>query len=145
MVKVKIFLGNKMVREHEFSAEKKFITIGRRPNHDIHLDNLAVSGDHARITISSGVILEDLKSTNGTLLNNEPISRPTPLNPGDAIQIAKFSLQVFDQRTAFPSDKEVTTWLAPTQLKRDAEGESPLQKTGCFSYGELMPRQDEKS
>lgn len=144
MIRIQIFIDKELIREHEFGQETKELTVGRRPNHPIHLDNIAVSGDHARISISNAVVLEDLKSTNGTLLNGIPIERPTPLNPGDTIQIAKFSLRINDERTSVTKKSEETTWLASTHpLKQNAGEESPMQKTGYFSYKDFLKYRDE--
>jgi hypothetical protein len=50
------------------------ITIGRRADNDVCLPNLAVSGEHAAVvTILDDSFLEDLGSTNGTLVNGNPI------------------------------------------------------------------------
>src|SRR5438270_4219389 len=50
------------------------ITIGRRADNDVCLPNLAVSGEHAAVlTILADSFLEDLDSTNGTLVNGNPI------------------------------------------------------------------------
>src|ERR1700726_2941485 len=50
------------------------ITIGRRGDNDVCLPNLAVSGEHAAVvTILADSFLEDLGSTNGTLVNGNPI------------------------------------------------------------------------
>ena len=58
----------------EFELDKERITIGRRPSNQIHIDNLAVSGEHAVIvTIGNDSFLEDLNSTNGTMVNGKAI------------------------------------------------------------------------
>ena len=64
-------------------------TIGRHPDNDICLEDLAVSSRHA-IVHSNGqdALLEDLGSTNGTLVNGRQISRYTLL-PGDSIAIGR--------------------------------------------------------
>jgi hypothetical protein len=50
------------------------ITIGRRADNDVCLPNLAVSGEHAAVvTILADSFLEDLGSTNGTLVNGNAI------------------------------------------------------------------------
>src|SRR6202163_4867302 len=50
------------------------VTIGRRADNDVCLPNLAVSGEHAAVvTILADSFLEDLSSTNGTLVNGNPI------------------------------------------------------------------------
>ena len=49
-------------------------TIGRRADNDICLPHLAVSGGHAVVvTILADSFLEDLQSTNGTLVNDKPV------------------------------------------------------------------------
>jgi len=66
--------------------------IGRRTGLEIRLDNLAVSGEHANIfTIGEDSFVEDLGSTNGTLVNNRKITKHH-LKNGDAIVIGKHDL-----------------------------------------------------
>ncbi len=77
----------------EFSLDKERITIGRRPANDIHIDNLAVSGDHAVITtIGIDSFLEDLNSTNGTLVNGKPVKKHV-LHHGDVITFGKYQIK----------------------------------------------------
>jgi len=62
-------------------------TLGRG-DVEIQLDDPFASSRHARITRQGHVIvIEDLGSTNGTYLNEEPITGPQPLHPGDRIKI----------------------------------------------------------
>lgn len=62
-------------------------TLGRG-DVEIHLDDPFASSRHARITREGHVfVIEDLGSTNGTYLNDEPLSGPQPLHPGDRIRI----------------------------------------------------------
>ncbi len=66
--------------------------IGRRPGTDIHLDNLAVSGEHANIfTIGEDSFVQDANSTNGTFINNKRVSKHH-LRNGDIVTIGEFSL-----------------------------------------------------
>jgi pSer/pThr/pTyr-binding forkhead associated (FHA) protein len=77
----------------EFSLDKERTTIGRRPTNDIHIDNLSVSGDHAVIlTIGNDSFLEDLNSTNGTLVNKKVIKKHV-LHHGDIIEFGKYQLK----------------------------------------------------
>jgi pSer/pThr/pTyr-binding forkhead associated (FHA) protein len=77
----------------EFSLDKERITIGRRPANDIHIDNLAVSGDHAVITtIGNDSFLEDLDSTNGTLVNSKSIKKHV-LHHGDVMEFGKYQVK----------------------------------------------------
>ena len=70
-------------------------TLGRG-DVEIKLDDPFASSRHARISREGHVVvIEDLGSTNGTYLNEEPLSGPQPLHPGDRIRIGdcEFSYQ----------------------------------------------------
>jgi hypothetical protein len=63
------------------------VTLGRG-NVEIHLEDPFASSHHARITPEGTiVVIEDLGSTNGTYLNDSPLSGPQPLHSGDRIRI----------------------------------------------------------
>jgi pSer/pThr/pTyr-binding forkhead associated (FHA) protein len=62
-------------------------TLGRG-DVEVRLDDPFASSHHARISRQGHVlVIEDLGSTNGTYLNNEPLTGPQPLHPGDRIRI----------------------------------------------------------
>lgn len=62
-------------------------TLGRG-DVEIKLDDPFASAQHARISRQGNVVvIEDLGSTNGTYLNDEPLTGPQPLHPGDRIRI----------------------------------------------------------
>lgn len=68
------------------------VSIGRLPDNIIVIDNPAVSGRHARVfQEGSHFVIEDLKSTNGTFVNEKPIARHTLLE-GDVVLVGKHSL-----------------------------------------------------
>jgi len=72
--------------------EQGDMKIGRRSGLEIHLDNLSVSGEHANVfSIGDDSFIEDLGSTNGTLVNNKKISKHH-LKNGDVIVIGKHDL-----------------------------------------------------
>jgi hypothetical protein len=76
----------------KFELDKEHLTIGRKPNNDIQIDNLAVSSLHAAVhTMFNQTFLEDLNSTNGTLVNGETITKKA-LKEGDIITIGKHEL-----------------------------------------------------
>ena len=91
MAKLNISLeGNSL---GEFNLDKERITIGRRVGNDIHIDNLAVSGDHAVITtIGNDSFLQDLDSTNGTLVNGKSIKKHV-LHHGDIIEFGRYQIE----------------------------------------------------
>jgi hypothetical protein len=64
------------------------LSIGRSSDADVQIDDRYASGLHARIYSHRGhFYLEDLKSTNGTLLNDESLSGEAELVSGDVIRI----------------------------------------------------------
>ncbi|HYX62950.1 MAG TPA: FHA domain-containing protein, partial [Burkholderiales bacterium] len=77
----------------EIPLTKERTTIGRKPHNDIQIDNLAVSGEHAVIvTILNDSFLEDLGSTNGTVVNGNPIKKHF-LQNNDVIELGKYKLK----------------------------------------------------
>jgi pSer/pThr/pTyr-binding forkhead associated (FHA) protein len=81
------------------------ITIGRRNNNDIVIENLAVSGHHAKIdAIGDGFVLTDLQSKNGCFVNEQLVTSHW-LKHGDVINIGKHTLVfAFQNGEARPED-----------------------------------------
>ncbi len=70
-------------------------TIGRSTTSTITLNESVVSNEHALITWRAGRWwLEDLNSSNGTLLNSESVEESTVLSSGDVIGIGRIRLQI---------------------------------------------------
>jgi len=87
MARFILTFNKQVVKEYPFLKDS--ITIGRKEDNTIIVDNLAVSGYHARIdTAGSDFILTDLQSTNGTFVNKEKIVSHK-LSHGDNIIIGK--------------------------------------------------------
>lgn len=77
----------------EYLLDKARTSIGRRPSNDIHIDNLAVSGEHAAILqVGDDYYMEDLASTNGTIVNDAIVERHL-LQHADLIEIGKYTLK----------------------------------------------------
>ncbi|CAK0778774.1 putative FHA domain-containing protein [Gammaproteobacteria bacterium] len=106
-----------------YAIDRDRLTIGRRPNSHLYIDNLAVSGEHCVINrTNEGYVLEDRGSTNGTYVNEAPVQRHL-LCPGDVIRIGRHELLYADSPTAqdptkteLPSPKE----QSPKEQKLDA-------------------------
>lgn len=72
--------------------------IGRSPECHLKPNSDEISRNHAEFTISdSGVVLRDMGSRNGTVVNGKPLSEPIALKNGDLIQIAKLTFAVIIQ------------------------------------------------
>jgi predicted component of type VI protein secretion system len=72
--------------------------MGRGDEVEIHLEDPFASSRHARLVRQGGiVIIEDLGSTNGTYLNEELLSGPQPLHPGDRVRIGDSEFTYVDR------------------------------------------------
>lgn len=101
----------------DFALNKERVTIGRHAENDIALNDKAVSGRHAVIiTILRDSFLEDLNSTNGTLVNGRQVAKH-PLTNGDSIAIGRNTLR-FESEVAAgeEEDFEKTMILRPSQM-----------------------------
>ena len=68
-------------------------TVGRAPGCGVQIDDARVSKLHARLFFHDGAwFLEDLGSTNGTQLDGETVTGPTPIKRGARIRIAEIEL-----------------------------------------------------
>ncbi|HEX9182652.1 MAG TPA: FHA domain-containing protein [Burkholderiales bacterium] len=110
----------------EIPLAKERTTIGRKPHNDIQIDNLAVSGEHAVIvTILNDCFLEDLGSTNGTLVNGNPVKKHF-LQNNDVVELGKYRLKFIGDApvaavTAEKADFEKTMVLRPSAIRAAAD------------------------
>src|SRR3990170_5185657 len=93
----KLVLSMNGVVQGEFELNQERLTVGRKPDNDIQIDNLAVSGKHALIiTILDDSFLEDLGSTNGTYVNGKLVKKHA-LKNGDVRSIGKHELKYINE------------------------------------------------
>ena len=128
MAKLILSLDGIVLKEQELTKERT--TIGRKPHNDIQIDNLAVSGEHAVIvTILNDSFLEDMGSTNGTLVNGTSVKKHF-LQNSDVIEIGKYKLKYINEvaSSTTASDFEKTMVLrAP--IARAPSGPKTLSDT----------------
>lgn len=71
------------------------VIVGRNPGADIVIGATYVSGRHARFSLKGqNLFVEDLQSTNGTMVNGANISNLTPLADNDLVTIGDVSIRV---------------------------------------------------
>ncbi len=100
----------------DVALDKERITIGRREDNDIRLDDGATSGHHAAIiTVLSDSFLQDLNSTNGTLINGKRIQKHG-LHTGDVIAIGRARLEYVGDDDGAEDDFEKTMILKPEAM-----------------------------
>lgn len=87
----------------ELQVGTRAVSIGRSPDNDLHVDNLAVSSHHAKIFVEEGrLVVEDMNSLNGTFVNSQRIKRVT-LKPGDVVMVGKHSIEVRGEADSMPA------------------------------------------
>src|SRR4051812_36688972 len=92
MAKLSLMFEKRLVKEVPVGSRP--IGIGRAPDNDLPVDNLAVSNHHARVYFEAGrLVVEDLDSLNGTFVNDLRVERAT-LHDGDSIWIGKHHIKV---------------------------------------------------
>jgi pSer/pThr/pTyr-binding forkhead associated (FHA) protein len=115
------------------------VDVGRDPSLPLHLDeDTQVSRRHARIVVQGGqVVVEDLGSTNGTYVNDQPISSPRALNPGDKVRIGLtvLELRTRQQVAARPSAVQVRPQL--TAIDNDVL--RPVPEAQLAPVGNVSP------
>jgi hypothetical protein len=80
-----------------FPLEGDRMTVGRRPDSDIFLDDVTVSRDHALIVRRGNEFyLDDCGSLNGTYVNRRRIESHR-LGDGDELQVGKYKLTFFSR------------------------------------------------
>jgi len=90
MPRLVLTFNDQVIKEYPFLKES--VTIGRNSDNAIVIDNLAVSGYHARIDkTGSDYILTDLQSTNGTFVKDKKVVTHR-LSHGDDIAIGKHAI-----------------------------------------------------
>jgi hypothetical protein len=118
---ISVSMEDREIRRRPFTPPE--MIIGRDPRVDIFIDNLGVSGRHARLWWDRGrFMLADLGSSNGTTINGHRITT-SPIHEDDEIRIGKFLLrvEVEEQEPRVPethlmmtTGPRTTFWLAST-------------------------------
>jgi pSer/pThr/pTyr-binding forkhead associated (FHA) protein len=111
MASLKLIFNGEVIRD--IPLDKETLTIGRKADNDIHIDNLSVSGHHAKITtILNDSFVEDTNSTNGTYVNGALIQKQ-PLRNNDIIKIGKHQLRYVNEDASTGDIFEKTMVINP--------------------------------
>src|SRR5688572_12904656 len=137
MAKLILSVDGQVLKEIPLSKER--ITIGRKPHNDVQIDNLAVSGEHAVIvSIMDDAFLEDLGSTNGTVVNGKAVKKHF-LQDNDVVELGKYKLKYVVEKKPQPkaapaapaaADFEKTMVLRPGAMKAAVEQAKAMAAAG---------------
>ena len=124
----------------ELALTKERTVLGRRPHNDVVMENLAVSGEHALLTLENEVVaIEDLNSTNGTFVNGFPVKRQV-LADKDLIQIGKYRIR-FEQTPQdqdSPDTHSVTNAILNSSFADFAASTMPAALTPAVGGGKAV-------
>jgi hypothetical protein len=127
-----------------FTFEVDELTIGRVKGNDIVLPTGNVSKKHARLAFEGRrVLIYDLKSTNGTLVDGLKVVAPTVIQPGTQIEVGEYTLTLLEARpgsvrTESPQAVPALTALPPSALPATPVGRM-AQGTGSPDVVPVIP------
>ncbi len=137
---------------------KNEVIIGRDPNADILVNDDEVSRHHASIKLSpDGYVIEDLGSTNGTVINGDRLAGPHLLRAGEIISLGEHITLIFDAQPILDPDatmvaaritppaqmppqvaplRQTAELVPPTPVPQVHPKTDPVMPGESFSYGE---------
>jgi pSer/pThr/pTyr-binding forkhead associated (FHA) protein len=130
MPQITLKFNNNPIQTYDLASGKS-LTIGRLEDNDIVIENLAVSGHHAKIdAVGDGYLLTDLQSKNGCFVNEKMVASHW-LNQGDVVSIGKHMLEFRilngeKQMPPAPVDQRDQTMVMDTDHYREM-----LEKSGA--------------
>jgi pSer/pThr/pTyr-binding forkhead associated (FHA) protein len=90
----------------EIPLDKPSITVGRKPDNDIVIDNPAISGHHCKVVLKGDThYVEDLESTNGTFVNEKRVMK-AGLHHNDVVGLARHALVFIEDDKPAPEPAE---------------------------------------
>lgn len=127
----KIIISQQGVGVREIELDKPRLTIGRAAQNDVVLAHRAVSGKHAVIASRDGeLVLEDLDSTNGTLVNGRPVKQHV-LQDRDIINLPDTQIEYIAEQQF---EQSVTELVAD----RPDDGAPPVPAGGAGPHAALV-------
>jgi pSer/pThr/pTyr-binding forkhead associated (FHA) protein len=131
----KLLISHQGLQLKEYPLDKERVSIGRNSSNDIVLYEPVVSGEHAAIQSSAeGSMIVDLQSTNGSLLNGQPVKKAS-LRHNDVISIGSHELRFVDKRV----QDFASTVIIEQQSDAVATRRAALRILNGPRAGEVMP------
>ncbi len=127
MARLVLKLDGNVLRDHPLTNAA--VTIGRLPDNDIHIDDLSVSGHHAKILLEDGqYVVYDENSTNGTYVNGQKVARAV-LAKEDSVLIGRHLL-MFEEENAevVPEKSESKAVAVAPQVEADPSKQAAIPR-----------------
>src|ERR1700680_2696443 len=107
MASLTVLKGSNSSQRIKLEEGDEFI-MGRAPECQVHIPNNAVSRQHAKIIRSAnGFFIEDMKSRNGTLVNNQPVEQRVQWKDNDKIKVCDWLFAFHNENTPAPGPIEI--------------------------------------
>ena len=120
MAKLVILTQGLSGRAHELNVDRT--TVGRVEDNMFQIAETSVSSHHCEVLLrGSDVVIKDLNSTNGTFINDQPVTE-TVLKPGQILRLGTVELKLETGAAAS------TPASAPANAAPDAPAKAPLRK-----------------
>jgi len=114
----------------DYAFKGDAVVVGRAPDVGLSIADPFLSRRHSRFfRVGATLLVEDLGSRNGTLVNGQAIATPTAVRPGDVVQISQSAITVHAEMT-----------VAPAPAPAEADGD-PLDATVFRRASEVLDRQ----
>lgn len=109
-----------------FEFDQALVTIGRADVNDVVLPTAKVSKRHARLEATpTGLVLTDLKSTNGTYINGRKVLAPVHMSEQDRVHVGEFVISV-QLSSGQPQSPAPAGFTVQAQASADTERDSTL-------------------
>lgn len=144
----KIILAEGAMKGRSYDFDDNTVFIGRSLKNDIQISDNAISRKHLKIfKIGKRFFIEDLKSTNGTLINGEPIAsgESYEVNESDSIQIGGTVIRLDDlpvikalEKKSFKPEGPRYTSDEKEDMPKERRSGGPKDLSLVFSLSELI-------
>ncbi len=136
---IKVVAGPNTGAEFGMESSKTYI-LGKDPETcDIVFQDLSVSRQHAKISLNDDgeVIIEDLQSRNGVVINGMMITEPTPLSSQDLVGLGTTNILLIDRKetretiyspASTYSREEITSRASPEESPENQEMQEAVKK-----------------
>jgi hypothetical protein len=126
MAKLVILTQGLSGRAHELNVDRT--TIGRVEDNTFQIAETSVSSHHCEVLLrGSDVVIKDLNSTNGTFINDQPVTESV-LKPGQTLRLGTVELKLETGAAAPASATAPAPATAPANVAPDAYAQTPPKK-----------------
>ena len=127
MAKLVILTQGLSGRAHELNVDRT--TIGRVEDNTFQITEASISSHHCEVLLrGSEVVIKDLNSTNGTFINDQPITESV-LKPGQILRLGTVELKLETGAAAPASATAAASASASANAASGASAQTPPKKT----------------